>query len=287
MDSYIRRCLNATGHGIGAVLMSPKNFHLPFIANLCFTYTNNMAEYEACILGLDEAIELKIKILEVYGDSSLVIHPIMGDWETRHVNLIPNRDYMLKLLPRFDKITFSHIPREENLMADASTTLASMYKLTWPNHQPNIEIRRFDELSHCLTKTEESDEKPWFFDIKHYLRKQEYPAEASSLDKRTIRRLASKFFLNKDVLYKRNYDMVLLRCVDRHEANQLVKDIHEGSFGTHANRHAMRKKILRADYYWLIMEEDCYHYARTCYKCQIYADKVHVPPTPLNVIASP
>ena len=82
---------NAIGHGIGAVLMSPKNFHLPFTAKLCFTCTNNMAEYEACILGLEEAIELKIKILEVFGDSALVIHQIREDWETRHANLIPYR----------------------------------------------------------------------------------------------------------------------------------------------------------------------------------------------------
>jgi hypothetical protein len=35
------------------------------------------------------------------------------------------------------------------------------------------------------------------------------------------------------------------------------------------------------------MESDCFNYARKCHKCQIYADKVHVPPTPLNVMASP
>ncbi|XP_050919278.1 uncharacterized protein LOC127136799 [Lathyrus oleraceus] len=105
---------NAIGHGIGAVLMSPKNFHLPYTAKLYFTCTNNMVEYEACILGLEETIDLKIKVLEVFGDSALVIHQIRGDWETRHANLIQYRDYMLKLLPKFDKITFSHIPREEN-----------------------------------------------------------------------------------------------------------------------------------------------------------------------------
>ncbi|XP_050890352.1 uncharacterized protein LOC127095751 [Lathyrus oleraceus] len=270
---------NAISHGIGAVLMSPKNFHLPFTAKLCFTCTNNMVEYEACILGLEEAIELKIRVLEVFGDSALVIHQIRSDWETRHANLIPYRDYVLKLLPKFDNISFSHIPQEENQMADVLATLASMYKLIWLNHQPNIEIKRFDKPAHCLTTTEESDDKPWFFDIKQYLEKQEYPAEASSIDKRTIQRLALKFFLNGDVLYKRNYDMVLLRCMEKHEANQLMKDIHEGSFGTHANGHVMAKKILRADYYWLPMEADYYHYTRTCYKCQIYVDKVHVPPT--------
>ncbi|XP_050877379.1 uncharacterized protein LOC127081139 [Lathyrus oleraceus] len=208
-----------------------------------------MAEYKACILGLEEDIELKIKVLEVFGDSALMIHQIRGDWETRHANLIPYRDYVLKLLPKFDRVTFSHIPREENQMVNALATLASMYKLIWPNHQPHIEIRRFDEPAHCLMTAEEPDGKLWFFDIKQYLEKQEYPAEASSLDKRTLRRLASKFLLNGEVLYKQNSDMVLLRCVDKHEANQLMKDIHEGSFGTHANGHAMAKKILRAGYY--------------------------------------
>ncbi|XP_050890668.1 uncharacterized protein LOC127096090 [Lathyrus oleraceus] len=254
---------NATRHEVGAVLMSPKNFHLPFTTKLCFTCTNNMVEYEACILGLEEEIELTIKVLEVY----LVIHKIRGDWETRHANLIQYRNHVMKLLPKFDQITFSHIPREENHMEDALATLESMYKLIWPNHHPNIEIRSFDEPAHCLTIAEESDGKPWFFDIKHYLEKQEYLADASSLDKGTIRRLTSKFFLNRDVIYKRNYDMIILRHVDKYEANQLMKDIHEGSFDTHAGGHAMEKKILRAGYYWLTMEVDYYHYAKTCYKC--------------------
>ncbi|XP_050919233.1 uncharacterized protein LOC127136755 [Lathyrus oleraceus] len=244
---------NATVHGIGEVLMYPNNFHLPFTTKLCFTCTNNMVEYEACILGLKEVVDIRIKVLEVYGDFALVINQITSDWETGHANLIPYQDYMLKLLPKFDQITFSHIPREENQMAYALETLASMYKLIWPNHQPNIKIRHFDKPVHCLTMTEESDGKPWFFDIKHYLEKQEYPVDASSLDKRTIRRLASKFFLNGYVMYTRNYDTVLLRCVDK----------HEGSFSTHASGHKMAKKILRAGYYWLMMEPDYFHYART------------------------
>ncbi|GAU39246.1 hypothetical protein TSUD_396930 [Trifolium subterraneum] len=63
--------------------------------------------------------------------------------------------------------------------------------------------------------------------------------------------------------------------------------IHEGSFGTHPNGHTMAKKMLRAGYYWLTMESDCYKHARKCHKCQIYADKIHVLPTSLNVLSSP
>jgi len=81
--------------------------------------------------------------------------------------------------------------------------------------------------------------------------------------------------------------MVLLRCVDKHEADLLMHEIHEGSFDTHSSGHTMAKKILRASYYWMTMEADCYKHARKCHKCQIYADKIHVPPTALNVLSSP
>lgn len=52
----------------------------------------------------------------------------------------------------------------------------------------------------------ESDDKPWFYDIKRYMEKQEYPKKASITDKKALRRFSDKFFLNGDVLYKRNYD---------------------------------------------------------------------------------
>ena len=38
--------------------------------------TNNMVEYEACIMGLEEAIDLRTKYLDVYGDSALVVNHI-------------------------------------------------------------------------------------------------------------------------------------------------------------------------------------------------------------------
>lgn len=62
--------------------------------------------------------------------------------------------------------------------------------------------------------------------------------------------------------------------------------MHEGSFGTHSSGHSMSKKILGVGYYWLTMEIDCFRHVKTCHKCQIYADIIHVPLVPLNVISS-
>ena len=65
---------NALGNIIGVVIISPEGSHTPFTARLCFDCTNNMAKYEACILGLKAAIDLRIKCLSVYGDSASLVH---------------------------------------------------------------------------------------------------------------------------------------------------------------------------------------------------------------------
>ena len=68
--------VNAYSKGIGAMIVTPRGPHIPFTASLTFDCTYNMAEYEACIMGLEKAIDLRIKIPDVYGDSALVINQI-------------------------------------------------------------------------------------------------------------------------------------------------------------------------------------------------------------------
>ena len=114
--------------------------------------------------------------------------------------------------------------------------------LTKENHGTSgLHHHRRDQPVFCHSVEEEPDGKPWFYDIKRFLQKKEYPKEANEKDKKTLRRLAMNFFLNGEVLYKRNHDMTLLRCVDAAEAQKILKEIHEGSFGTHANRHSMAR----------------------------------------------
>jgi len=81
--------------------------------------------------------------------------------------------------------------------------------------------------------------------------------------------------------------MMLLCCVDAKEAELILQEIHEGTFGTHMNGHSMARKILRAGYFWMTMENDCCKHVRKCQKCQIYADKINVSPTVLNVFSTP
>ncbi|XP_057962218.1 uncharacterized protein LOC131153776 [Malania oleifera] len=201
---------NVWGHGIGAVLISPEGKYYPVTAKLTFPCTNNIAEYEACVLGLQAAIDRGIKKLIVKGDSALVIYQLTGKWETRDSKLIPYQEFIQEMMQEFDAISFSHLPRESNLIPDALATLAALFKVESGIEIEPIRIRMHREPAYCIM-TEEADGKPWFHDIKTYIQWKEYPIGASNNDRKTIQRLAMGFFLDGEILYKRNHDMTLLR----------------------------------------------------------------------------
>ena len=61
------------GYGIGVLLITLKGSHIPLAIKLNFEATNNMAEYDACIVGMEALLKLGVKEAEVFGDSTLVI----------------------------------------------------------------------------------------------------------------------------------------------------------------------------------------------------------------------
>ena len=73
---YFDGATNQNGSGIGVLLISPKGTHIPLSGRLNFPATNNATEYEACIMGLQAALGLGVRELEVYRDSALIISQI-------------------------------------------------------------------------------------------------------------------------------------------------------------------------------------------------------------------
>ena len=110
------------------VLVSKSGQHYPMEAKLRFNCTNNIDEYEACILGLRIAIDMNVNELLVFGDSDLLIHQVQGEWAVMNPKIIPYVQYVQKLCKRFRKIDFRHTPRIQNELIDALATIASMIK---------------------------------------------------------------------------------------------------------------------------------------------------------------
>jgi len=132
---------NALGRGIRAMLISLQKQYIPMTARLCFNCTNNITEYEACGMGIRASLEYKARSLNVYGDSTLVIHQIKGEWETRDQKLIPYKGYIKGMIEYFDEIEFHHISREDNQLADAPATLSSMFVISQEEEFPMIKMQ--------------------------------------------------------------------------------------------------------------------------------------------------
>uniref|UniRef100_A0A2N9FKS6 Integrase catalytic domain-containing protein n=1 Tax=Fagus sylvatica TaxID=28930 RepID=A0A2N9FKS6_FAGSY len=105
---YFDGAANAVGSGIGAVLVSPKGQQTPIAVKLGFDCTNNMTEYEACIVGLQAALEFGAYELEVFGDSLLIVSQTNGEWQARDPKLIPYQRYISRLVPKFKHVQTCH-----------------------------------------------------------------------------------------------------------------------------------------------------------------------------------
>ena len=68
-----------------------------------------------------------------------------------------------------------------------------------------------------------------------------------------------------------SYDFVLLRCLEKSEAEKVLQELHDGPAGEHYARDATTHKILRAGYYWPTLFKDSHSYVRKCQVCQTTA----------------
>ena len=71
---YFDGALNINGAGVGILFITLTKDKLRYVLWIHFPASNNAAEYEACLHGLQIAVELSVKRLMVYGDSALVIN---------------------------------------------------------------------------------------------------------------------------------------------------------------------------------------------------------------------
>ena len=103
-------------------------------------------------------------------------------------------------------------------------------------------------------------------------------------DVASIRRRYLRFYydLTLKTLYRRSYDGILLRCLSNLEAQEVLKEAHDGICGAHQPGPKLKDRLHRLGYYWSTMIADAIQYARRCKACQIHADFIHQPPELLH-----
>jgi ribonuclease HI len=113
----------------GFVLDAPDGRPASEGAEALGTATNNVAEYRGLVAGLERALALGVRDLEISLDSELVVRQLTGAYRVRHPGLKPWFERARLLLARFEHWSVRHVPRAANSRADE---LANRALDGWP-----------------------------------------------------------------------------------------------------------------------------------------------------------
>ncbi|KAM1018587.1 hypothetical protein ACFX2C_040197 [Malus domestica] len=235
--------------------------------------SNNVAEYQALIIGLQMAINMEITTLEVYGDSKLIISQLLTEYEVRKDDLVPYFRLATQLLQKFEAVTLEHVPRKENQMADALPNLASSMTLG-EDEAADVPIcqRWVIPLATEMILDDTNvisvlpvDVEEWRQPLIDYLEYGKLPNDPRHRSE--IRRRAPRFLYYKETLYRRSFEGVLLRCLGEEEANQAMEEAHSGVCGAHQSGPKLHFQLKRMGYYWPSMSSagEAYILAATDY----------------------
>jgi len=104
---------------IGAVLFAPGRLEpVAVVSEAIGRATNNEAEYRALLSGLEAALAAGVTHLLVRLDSELLVQQATGGYRVKAANLKPLFARLRVLIGRFTSISFEHVPRERNAIAD-------------------------------------------------------------------------------------------------------------------------------------------------------------------------
>ncbi|XP_074278403.1 uncharacterized protein LOC141601994 [Silene latifolia] len=275
---YFDGAARQDGAGAGVVFVTPQNHRMPYAFTLTQLYTNNMAEYQALILGLQMAIEIGVRDMDIYGDSELVVNQVLGEYEVKKEDLIPYHQRALQLLNQLDDIYVGHplwpLGREESMQVP----VCNRWAVSLLEGEENIDTTN----TICVYTADEDD---WRQPIIDFLDHQKLPDDPRH--KVEILRRAPKFIHYKGTLYRRSFSGQWLRCLSKDEAVEAMHEAHSGICGAHQSGPKLHDRVKRMGYYWPTMVQDCIDFAKKCEPCQFYANFIHQPPEPLHPTATP
>ncbi|GKV19688.1 hypothetical protein SLEP1_g29914 [Rubroshorea leprosula] len=246
--------LRSKGSGAGALLIGQDGYRSEHALKFNFDATNNMAEYEALLLGLQLALELKLSAIQVYSDSQLVVNQINSICEVVDPVMVKYVALVTELKCRFQKFCLSKIPRTKNELADSLSKFASDSS----SRSRSVFVEVLDEPSFMKPRVMEISTDPgtpsWTDPILSFLRDGIVPEDRQEAMK--LRRKASR-------------------------------EVHEGVCGSHMGARTLAHKVLRQGYYRPNMYKDAIHFVQRCLKCHFFAHLTHQPAEELTTLVAP
>eukprot|EP00253_Pinus_taeda_P020322 PITA_20322 len=249
------------GLGAGCALIDPYNRKHMVSSRLEFECTNNVAEYEALMLGLQKDIDVNVVMLKVVGDSEIVILHFMANTNVFKDAVIDDDEHERSL-----KVEASN--RKGHLITKGVATLEKIYELQEHFQGPRNNKTHSSTMRHePINLGTEHNPKFVNLDVRQYLEHDTIPSHISIRQKWELRLKALAYQLVHKVLYKKHSNGVSLKCPEVHESEKVLQDLHDRPIGGHFTGNTTTHKVMQASFYWPTLFKDAHAYAR---KCPVY-----------------
>ena len=276
---------NAQGSGAGLILTSPEGIDIEYALRFGFQASNNEAEYEAVIAGLNLAHSLEVDQLEVCSDSQLVVKQIKDTYEAKSGRMILYLQKVRDLLKKFVLVQVRHVPRAEKSRANALAKLAIALQEDLNRSTP-VEYLAEPSIDLCDVEVAQVEsELSWMDPIWDYIIDGRLPDDPKEAAK--IRTRSARFTNHKGSLYKRGFFTPILKYIAGKDTEYMLREVHEGICRNHIGARALVGKVLRQGYYWPTILKDATDLVKKCKICQENAKISHLPSESLTSITSP
>ncbi|XP_074297829.1 uncharacterized protein LOC141628610 [Silene latifolia] len=272
---YIDRASNTRGVGVGLVLRSPKGDMIVQAIRCESKATNNEAEYEAFILGMQMASGLKVRNLRVYSDSLLVVNHVNNEYVVRDSKMIAYLKIATEQKSKFRTFKITQVPRDQNVEADALAKLGATFQPTGLSNIPITHVltpaiqkesdqntvkevvhMQYTQGARTLVSTIGQQDPYWKVPYINWLRDGTLTEDRK--EAQSFRIKASRYIMIDNILFRKSLAGPCLRCLSKEEAEMVLHDVHGGECGNHAGGQSLSNKIVRQGYFWPTMRADAW-----------------------------
>jgi ribonuclease HI len=235
------------GAGAAAVLVAPSKVKTCFAVKLDFSCKNNIAEYEALLLGLRKLRAMGIRRAILKTDSQVIAGHVDKSSKARDPKLEKYLDAVRRLEASFEGFSVKNIPRGENEHADLLAKSAAQ-GLPLPSEvffetikAPSVELMERAVLTISPVHSED-----WRTEIISFLQ-----GNCLSSDEAYNKRMEARtrpYVIIEGELYKHGVCSPLLKCLSRTEGMELMKEIHAGLCGSHIGSRPLLGKVFVKDF---------------------------------------